>query len=407
MHKRAKGSWLGHRCRERDKHNSSDEGNQMRAVLMGTTAVALIGATAAPADAAEWTVRVGGYMEQYVGYADVDAPVSGEFDGIDSKQDNEIHFLPKITLDNGIEIGADIQREGNTSGDTIDESFMRIKGSFGELNLGNENSAGYKMTYAAPDVTFLNVNSGSLTFFVPWSGTLAGVGLGNDTFRRTLGTSFIEVGGNNDSQRFTYFTPRFAGLQLGASYARDGRQDSNAQLDVDAANVNAGNALADVHDIFDFGANYVNSFGGFDVAVSGRYGFGDRNTGGTAEIWSAGINLGYAGFKIGGSYADADADHAQMEGEFWDVGISYESGPWGFSFTHSRGENVDNENAALGADEELQQYLLGISYALAKGVALNAYGAYVDFDEDLSDGGVGNGDDLDAWVVGTGIKISF
>jgi hypothetical protein len=61
----------------------------------------------------------------------------------------------------------------------------------------------------------------------------------------------------------------------------------------------------------------------------------------------------------------------------------------------------------LGTDEELDQYLLGISYKLAKGVALNAYGAYVEFDEDVSDGGGGSGDDIDAWVIGTAVKISF
>ncbi len=62
---------------------------------------------------------------------------------------------------------------------------MQIKGAFGEVLLGSENSAGYKMTYAAPDVTFLNVNPGSLTFFVPFSGASRG----SDVFRRTLGTT--------------------------------------------------------------------------------------------------------------------------------------------------------------------------------------------------------------------------
>ena len=72
-----------------------------------------------------------------------------------------------------------------------------IQGAFGEVNLGSENSAGYKMTYAAPDVTFVNVNSGSLTAFVPFSGTADGLGTGNGLFRQSLGTTFLENGGNN------------------------------------------------------------------------------------------------------------------------------------------------------------------------------------------------------------------
>ena len=366
----------------------------MKKVLLSTTALALAGAMMQPANAAEWNVRVGGYMEQYVGYADVDIDfISGDFNGIDSKQDAEIHFVPSITLDNGLKFGANIQLECNTGGDQIDESYMFIKGSFGEILLGSENSAGYKMGYVAPDVTFLNVNSGSLTFFIPFSGTVGGVSVGDDVFRRTLGTTALENEGNNDSQRITYFTPRFAGLQVGVSYARDGLQDTNVQIDEDSALAN----------IFDVGANYVQTFGDFNIAVSGRYGTATA-PGPNPDIWSAGINLGFGGFLVGGSYAEQN-DAGTENGEAWDLGVSYTTGPWGVSFTYMHGENVDDENPF--ADEELDQFLLGASYTIAKGVVFNAYGAYVEFDEEVSDGGGGSGDDVEAWVIGTAIKLSF
>ncbi|MEM7238995.1 MAG: porin [Pseudomonadota bacterium] len=377
----------------------------MKKALLGTSAVALATAFTTQANAAEFEVRVGGYMEQFVAYADSDVdndPGDSNYAGVDSKQDAEIHFKPSITLDNGIKIGADVQLEANTSGDQIDESFMFIKGSFGEVLLGSENSAGYKMSYAAPDVTFLNVNSGSTTAFVPFSGTAAGLSTGADIFRGTLGTTFLENGRNNDAQRLTYFTPRFAGFQLGVSYARDPNEDSNAQVDID------GTALSNIVDV---GANYVNSFGDLDVAVSGRYGiaFGSDNPGDEPVIYGGGINIGYAGFTVGGSFAEQN-DAGLQDGRAFDAGVSYETGPWGISFTYFDGENVDNESltngAAFGNDEELQQYLLGVSYALAKGVKLNAFGAYVDFQEDTGDAG-GGGDDVDGFIVGTGIKISF
>lgn len=314
----------------------------------------MTGVMALPAGAQEWDVRVGGYMEQFIGYASSDADFAGSYDGIDSKQDSEIHFLPSVTLDNGLKIGADIQIEGNTGSDQIDESYMFIKGSFGEVLLGSENSAGFKMTVVAPDVTFLEVNSGSLTAFIPFSGSFGGVSVGNDFFRGTLGTTLLEVSRNNDAQRFTYFTPRFSGFQAGVSYARDGRQDDNTQVDTDQ----------ELHDIFDVGANYTNTFGDFSVAVSGRYGNGDDNVGSNSQVWAAGLNLGYAGFTIGGSYGE-QTGAGIMNGDIWDAGISYETGPWGFSFTYQNGENVDDENFGLvgnGGDEELQQYLLGINY---------------------------------------------
>ncbi|MEM7744347.1 MAG: porin [Pseudomonadota bacterium] len=384
----------------------------MKKVLLGTSAIALAGAFAAPASAAEWDVRVGGYMEQFVVYgdSDIDGAAAGtDVDGVDVKSDTEIFFLPSITLDNGLKIGANVQLEGNTSGDQIDESFLFITGSFGRVQLGSENSAGYTMTYSAPDVTFYGVNSGSITNAVPFSGAVGGVAVGGDVFRGTLGSTFIENERNNDAQRITYFTPRFAGFQLGLSYARDGNQDSNGQVDTNAAPNNI------VSDIIDIGANYVNSFGGFDVAVSGRWGIAsdDRapvagtDIGDNPQIWGAGINLGFAGVTIGGSFAEQNnADNE--DGRSFDAGISYETGPWGFSFTYFNGENVDEENAAIGGDESMQAFLLGMNYKLAKGVSLGAFGAYVDFEEDFGDGGAGTaGNDVDGFIIGTGIKVSF
>jgi len=385
----------------------------MKKVLLSTSAIALAGAFASTASAAEWNVRVGGYMEQFVAYADsdVDGLAGEKLGGVDSKQDAEIHFVPTITLDNGIKFGANIQLEANTSGDQIDESYMFIQGSFGEVDLGSENSAGYKMTYAAPDVTFLNVNSGSTTAFIPWSGSVTNnigtsVATGSDVFRGTLGSTYIENDRNNDAQRITYYTPRFAGFQLGGSFARDAQQDSNAQVNLD--NI-TGNYI-------DLGANYVNSFGEFDVAASARWGIGFNDAAGADDptVLAFGLNLGYAGFTIGGSWAEQNNSSAgNADGTAWDAGISYETGPWGFSFTYFHGENQDNENVALGLglDEEVSQYLLGVNYTLAKGVDLGAYGAYIDFEEDAGDGSaVGAltpGNDVDGFIIGTGVKISF
>lgn len=385
-----------------------------RTVFLASTALALI---SAQSQAAEWELKWGGYMEQFVAFSTADGPdglSNTDFDGVDSKQDAEIHFKPTITLDNGIKIGANIQLEAFQSGDQIDESYLFIKGSFGEILLGSENSAGYKMHYGAPDVTFLNVNSGSLTAYVPFSGAVSGsdpvtgvpttVRVGDDVFRGTLGTTYLENDRNNDAQRFTYFTPRFAGFQLGVSYARDAVQDDNFQVNCSIPGQTC--------DYFDIGANYVNSFGGFDVAISGRWGIATNEGPGSnnPQVFGAGINLGFAGVTIGGSFAEQN-NTTTSDGTAFDAGISYQTGPWGFSFTYFHGENVDNENVAnpLGNDETLDQYLLGVNYKLAKGVSLGAFGAYVDFDEDRGDPGsvATNGNDVDGFVIGTGVKVRF
>ena len=208
----------------------------MKKVLLGTSALALAGAFASPAAAAEWNVRVGGYMEQFVAYADSDANFAGDYDGVDSKQDAEIHFLPSITLDNGIKFGANVQLEALTNSDQIDEAYMFIDGSFGRVVLGSENSAGYTMTYVAPDVTFINVNSGSTTSFVPWS---AG-GAGTDIFRQTLGSSLLENAGNNDVE----YEKRLEG-RTGAADEPDGDGEKQEIAD-DEEIENAGERTVDI-----------------------------------------------------------------------------------------------------------------------------------------------------------------
>ncbi|MFQ5565619.1 MAG: porin, partial [Paracoccaceae bacterium] len=133
-------------------------------------------------------------------------------------------------------------------------------------------------------------------------------------------------------------------------------------------------------------------------------------------LWVAGLNLGMAGFTLGGSYGEQNGA-GLMNGEVYDLGVSYETGRWGFSFTYFRGENVNNECffggfdacTAFGAsnDEVLKQYLVGISYDLAKGVNLGAYGAFVDFDEECRDDLGDFCEGVEGWVVGSGIKIKF
>ena len=423
----------------------------MKKVLLGTSAIALAGAFATSATAAEWDVRVGGYMKQYVAYGSSDQAIEGDFNGVDSKSDAEIFFAPSITLENGLKIGANIQLEAGGylgTSDTIDEQYMFIKGAFGEILLGSENSAGYKMSYGAPDVSLVGHNSSSLSNFMPFTGA-------SGVFRGVLGSTYLENARNNDSNRFSYFSPRFSGFQVGVSYARDGRQDSNAQVDSDG----------ELHDLFDVAANYVNSFDDFNVVLSGRYGTASKGDN-DPDVWGVGMNLGFSGVTLGGSYAKQN-DAGANDGESYDVGISYNTGPWGFSIAYLHGESVGNGAPIEGAraeftdavafvaatdgteaadvvyqadgttvatprvlnvdptdevpaadafftpavlaatvgDETLEQYVVGVSYAMAKGVSLHAYGAYVDFSD--APGEMDGETDFDGWVIGTGIKISF
>ncbi len=147
------------------------------------------------------------------------------------------------------------------------------------------------------------------------------------------------------------------------------------------------------------------------------------------QVWSAGLNLGLYGFTIGGSVAEQNnynpSAFRSADGTSYDAGIAYETGPWGFSFTYFHGENGDDENFIPGVfapNETLKQYLLGINYDLAKGVALVRLRRLCRLRRGRRRRCVGKcrqsgagtatafnpgGDDVDGWVVGTGIKVSF
>src|SRR5690606_5057893 len=126
----------------------------MKKVLLGTSALVAAGMMAStPVLAAEKiSVRVGGYMEQWFGYTSVDDRAGRDLDGFNHISDSEIFFVGSTTLDNGIEFGVNVQLEANSNaGDQIDESYLYAQGSFGEINLGDENSAMYKMHYSPTD----------------------------------------------------------------------------------------------------------------------------------------------------------------------------------------------------------------------------------------------------------------
>ncbi|MFK5997683.1 MAG: porin, partial [Rhodobacterales bacterium] len=350
----------------------------MKKTLLCTSALALTSITGAanavPITAGAVTMDVSGYYTTTFAYTNVtgnNTSLTGtDYSGVDLNQNTEIWFKPSMTLDNGIKIAVDVQLEGgsgtgNTAGaatDIIDESYMTISGNFGKVIIGSENSVGYKMTVTAPDVSSLYAQSSSLTSFVPYSSGTAGA----DLFRGTLGATTIENDRNNDAQRISYFSPRFSGLQLGISYARDAGQ-GNGAIDNNATTT----------DIVDIAANYSGSFGGVDVNASARYGTANAPGGAVnPEVWGAGLNVGMSGFTFGGSYAEQDGT-ALRDGNSYDVGLGYANGPMSYSLTYFHGMNRDN---ALGvANEYLKTYVLAVKYKVAANFKVGAMIANTEF----------------------------
>ncbi|MHC4181272.1 MAG: porin, partial [Planctomycetota bacterium] len=165
----------------------------MKKALYGTTALFAAGALMASPASAEEKIKlgVGGYWQTVVSYTDQDEP-DGEQDLLPDavRQEGEIHFTGETTLDNGITFGVNIQLEGVTQADQIDESYLIVEGSFGRTLIGAENSAPYLMGYIAPSVA-LGVNSPNFLIWETYGGA---------------GTSTVVDFATSDSNKLTYFT---------------------------------------------------------------------------------------------------------------------------------------------------------------------------------------------------------
>lgn len=364
----------------------------MKKVLLGTTAIVAAGmiASAPAAIAAEKiSAKVGGYHEEWVGYVGQDEIGSADHSGLDVKTDSEIFFTGMGKMDNGVSFGFNVQLEGNTTGDTIDESYMIIKGSFGEMNIGSENSAQYKMHYAPSDVG-IGMNSGDQHDWVSTSGITGGT---TGTFRGPYGSTYTEAGRANDANRFTYYTPRMSGVQLGVSYIPSSSEDTNSAPDRESGQTDGVSGAI----------NYKGDFGGTSIKASAGYGMIQSNAAGTDDenVWNVGLVVGVAGFNIGASYADADNDDASGEGDAtgYNVGVGYGSGPWAMSLAWYHGER---KGSSTVAETDHDAVHLSAKYALGPGVTAAGTLGYTKFDSKLST----DTDNTGTYLV-VGVKLSF
>lgn len=343
----------------------------------------------------------------------------GDHDGVDADFFADIDIRPEITLDNGLKIGADLNLEALADDDeedddiSIDEAFLFVKGSFGEILIGAQDSAGYDMSVTAPnllDNTITGYDEGFAYLF----GQTGVNELEGDVFRHSLGTTRVENETFNEGVGIKYFTPRFAGFQLGVSYAREGdHRDDRDDCEINVCN------------FFSIGANYAQDYGAYQVAVSARYDQADAPSNASSyysdiqdpTTLGFGGQIGFGGFVIGGSWAETQEVYG-WEGESYDVGASYSTAPWTFSATYFHGESGYRDTSGSGMytssyanEAENDAVQLSLSYELAKGVKLNAYGMYVDYEDSYSSqtgtssssGSVGT----EGFVIGTGIGLSF
>ncbi|AWZ02605.1 MAG: porin [Rhodobiaceae bacterium] len=375
----------------------------MKKTLLGTTALVSAGLVAGPALASDpLTVTVSGSV--VTGFYFVDMDTVGGVDADDTKVAvvaRNVDIVASGTLDNGLVAGAALKvqlgdDEGNAlnTGDdaTFSEVYTFLEGGFGRVELGATDGAAFKMHYTSP-------------WFVPGNGVdspnIYNMNNGGVTFSSRTSTFSLLA---EDDNKISYFTPRLAGFQLGASFTPDvGANDPVAN----GFGLSATNSA--VEDVFEVALNYAGEFGGVSIGADVFYVTGEApGAGATGDPTEQGVgaSLGWGGFTLGGAYTQVEDIAARTqatvltgnESDTWTVGLAYGTGPWTVGAAYFESETENTAGVNVGENSFLQ---VGGGYSLGAGVDV---GLDVQFIEDQRGAAATEVESTSAGVV---LAISF
>lgn len=385
----------------------------MKPILYTTTALAAaglltFGAGDAYAQAKKLSVSVGGFMKPYMGFADnegaFETATGTAFNDFNMIVDSEIIFKGKTKLDNGIQIAVQVQLEadqrtsnsggdGGSSDNSVDESYLTVSGGFGEVRVGSTKAATFVLKHRAPMVGAIPADNPAKFDFVIRPGGAGGQAYGN-------ANASTHIGGS-DAMKIVYFTPRFGGFGIGASYRPD---NSNSDIIGD-------NAANTDHSQADVSLTFERKFGDVDVKADVAYW---RNWGQSSQLgaqtstsnYRAGVNVGFAGFTVGGGYRDSDGDEGtgittSADLTAWDIGVSYKSGPWAVAVSYLHTETPGS--VATAGDNELDNLQIGGSYSIGPGISLLGTVLFLEMDDEITTATLNN----EGWAAIGGIQVRF
>lgn len=401
---------------------------EMKKVLLGTTALLGAGLVASPAFAADGIkLGVGGffksaYMVNFDDDGEGEAGNERNTDGFFS--DAEVHFTGSTVLDNGLEVGARVELEGETAGDQIDEAWVWFSGGFGEVRVGSDDDALANACIVPPGGT------GNFSAFSPnqWGANNVNIATtGNVLTGGIVGlasnTVCSGVDDKGDAQKIVYITPVFAGFQLTLSYTPNGGDETQS----DGVGPHTGMpANADGESRHNLAAylSYSYEGDGWGLTAGGGASFEghvEQQTGpdrDEQDFYQAGLNLTFGNFAIGGvfeyfndlvdqgSFATGGGavvgDHA-VDAWVAGAGIAYTMDAWTVGAQYSHQDSDDDGDD--GVDFSMDRIVLTGNYAMGPGINLDAEVGYtwVDADPEADEGL----DDYDSLEIGIGTNITF
>lgn len=342
----------------------------MKRKLLAGAAVALTGLAGAPAESQPVQVTVGGHFGAFYNLVyESDGP--GE-PGADRRRhglsrEAEIVFRGATRLDNGLSVGVVVELEAEDCADQIDESFVWFEGSYGRLEIGATDSPPYKLFRGAPtpipghgfnDPTFLPVQQGAA----------------NLAFNPTVAILFA----TGQSEKVAWYSPRIAGVQIGASFAPDGCEEANPgnmgafSCGGAQSGMVPSNDSGQLSELVEVAGNWTGSLGDVTIAAYGGFGLGHSEApvpglDGDNRQLGAGISLGLHGWSIGAAWRGS-RNHLGLDGydrDDWQAGLAYGWGDWqvGLQVHRATAELLNQRDRLLGLS-------VGGTYSLGPGIRL-------------------------------------
>ncbi len=372
----------------------------MKKALFGTSAIAGAAALAAGSAFAGEAPQVtfSGAVAYELQFADGGAEDAGDGFRIGgNEQQSEFVWDARGTADNGLEYGANVQWRWMRGNVGFDESWLDVRGSFGRVYLGGEDTV----------IDLVAGTAGHSVQVGSW-GTDGNNALRNVNFQGlSTATHYYQsaAGMTSDANKIGYITPNFAGFQAGISYTPDtGDQEQIS------GNDNGGTTKAT-----EIAAGWGGDLGGVGLKIDGGMSFADNQSGNSGQDleqirgYMLGASASFAGFGLAAGYlnnGDSSCDKAVAgcdAGEGFNIGASYNFGAGSVSAMWQVGIDDTDGN---GSSDRSEISHLGSSFTIAEGMSAYANYYYMDLSNDGGQaGGTTAGNHAHVLLIGT--RVTF
>lgn len=383
----------------------------MKKLLLGSSMLAAV-AFAASAQADTPKITVGGVIDWQVGVMSDDQDANQRAHAF--RNDTEINFNVDGKADNGLGYGAvivleaDVTDDVNNEGTNAAKTFIYLDGSWGRAEMGSNVSASEALSVDAGSIARATGGiDGDWTYYANNGGSADYIATPDSPLEYDLWVFNYGDEATQNTNKISYYTPKWSGFQLGVSYAPNdvdrgqtiNRADNRATVAADDAT-----ARSRAENIFYGAVNYQGAWDQVGIEAAAGFERGDAETAAYEDLfaWNVGAKLTYMGFSVAGSYGDwtdsltlstADLDNY----DYWTIGGAYEFGPYGISVTY-----LNSDYDVTGADEnEFDNLSIGADYKLAPG--LTPYAEISFYDADTT----GTTDDNDGHVFLLGTMLNF